>query len=417
MDNSIAYKLAQLPKDALLVGIDPHKQDHVVSVKSHAAEVLARFKVKNVRPGFEELLDRCDRLCQQHGVATCVFGIEAGAHYWRNLAYFLAERKRRFHLVNPWALKQQRDADDLMRRKNDYRDADTAAELLRQGRFTWTTLPQGLYAELRSARQVHRQLVTEAARLKLELITALDGLFPEFMTVFKCVDGQTALTILATGANPAVIAGMSEDDFVAHVHQAYGGQRFQIKKVRALYRVAQSSVGIQAGAEAQDFGIQLLSDRLAHTLMQCQWAEDHIVEVFAQCSESPYLLSVPGLGAVNAASILAHIGNIEAYSSAKQLAKMAGTIPTENSSAGHATGRTTISKKGRPDFRLVLYRSVIGLLRHNQTFIQYTKRLTERPTGANPLKKKEAVIAAVNKLLHIIYALLTKRQMFNPAKA
>jgi transposase len=373
--------------------------------------------VSNDQSGFTDALKRCDDLRVRAGATTCVFGIEAGAHYWRNLAYFLDEQKQRLHLINPFTLKRQRDGNDLMRRKNDYRDGEMAAQLLREGKYTWTTLPQGNYAELKAAHGLYQQALLHAAQVKLQLITALDGLFPEFMTVFKGVDGQTALAILTTCPNPATIAGMSLDEFRERIRCALGGRRLAEKKVRAVHQLASQTVGVRADAETQTLAVQLLADRLAYAQTQRQLAEEHLLDVFFQHDESRYLLSIHGLGAVNAAGILAHIGDVRAYSSVKQLPKLAGIVPIENSSADHAAKRTPMSKKGRPNFRLILYRAVIGLLRHNDTIKQYVTRLTQRPVAEHPLKKKEAVGAAMNKLLHIVYALLTKQQMFDPAYA
>lgn len=412
MNNSTAYKLAQLPADVLRVGIDPHKHEHVAVIADAQAHVLTKFKVKSIRPGFEELLAHCDQVSQQRGGLDYVFAIEAGAHYWRNLAQFLDEKGKRYHIINPFTLKRQRDGDDLMRRKNDYRDAQMAADLLGQGRYTWTTLPQGIYADLREAVHLQQSLVADAARLKQQLITALDGLFPEFQAVFKSVDCETALALLSTCPSPAEVATLTVEDLIARLRLIFGAQRLAIKKIRAVHGLAQTTVGLRASAESLSMTVQSLADRLCYTMAQLQQAEDHVAEIFHRCSESRYLLSIPGLGLINSAGLLAHIGDISKFSSVKQLPKLAGIIPTEDSSAGHATGDAHISKKGRPNFRLVLYRSVLGLLRHNPVFKQYVTGLTGRAAHNNPLKKKEAMVAAMNKLLRTVYALLTKRQMF-----
>jgi transposase len=142
-----------------------------------------------------------------------------------------------------------------------------------------------------------------------------------------------------------------------------------------------------------------------------------LTTLFLQFDESRYLLSLRGLGVVNAAGILAHLGNIEQYSQVKQFAKLAGINPQENSSADYRSARTPMSKKGRRGLRAVLWRAVIALLRHNEAFQRYVSRLTRRAVQDHPLKKREAIGAAMNKLLRIVYALLRQRVLFDPAKA
>ena len=64
-----------------------------------------------------------------------IFAIETGGHYWRNLAYFLDEQGIPFRLINPFTLKRIRDGKDINHSKNDFRDAEMAAEPLRNGAF------------------------------------------------------------------------------------------------------------------------------------------------------------------------------------------------------------------------------------------------------------------------------------------
>lgn len=417
MNNSTAFKKAQLPANCLGVGIDTHKRQHAIVPRSPQTQVLSKFKIANDRDGFEELLRRCEQFRQQCGAEKIVFAIEAGSHYWRNLAYFLEEHGQTFRLINPFTLKRERDGQDLGRRKNDYRDAEQAADLLGQGKYTWTALPEGPYADLRETHATYQQLVRETARVKLELTTALDGLFPEFQQVFKSVEGDTALTVLRTLLPPAPIAALPEAEFVERVHAQHTGRRFMWAKVRALHARAARSVGVPAGAEAQSQRIQLLAERLAFMVGQRQAAEATLIRRFLALDESAFLLSLPGLGAVNAAGLLAHIGPIGRYSGVKQLTKLAGIHPQENSSADRSARRTPMSKKGRAGLREVAYRSVIGLLRHNAVFAKYVKRLTTRKAHQHPLTKREAIGAAMNKLLRIVYALLHKRTRFDPKQA
>jgi transposase len=417
MNNSTAFKLAQLPANCLRVGIDPHKRQHAIVPRTPQAQVLSKFKITNDRDGFEELLRRCEHFRQQCGAESVVFAIEAGSHYWRNLGYFLQAHDQTLRLINPFTLKRERDGQDLGRRKNDYRDAEQAADLLGQGKYTWTALPEGTYADLRDAHETYQQLVRETTRVKLQLTTALDGLFPEFHCVFKGVEGYTALTVLRTCVEPAVIAALPEAEFVERVHAQHGTHRFMFAKVRALHALAARSVGVRAGAAALTQRVQLLADRLAFLVAQREQAEAALTQRFQQFDESAFLLSLPGLGAVNAAGLLAHIGPIGRYSGVKQLTKLAGIHPEENSSADRRGVRTPMSKKGRAGLREIAYRSVIGLLRHNPVFAKYVKRLTKRKVHQHPLVKREAIGAAMNKLLRVVYALLHKQQMFNPKQA
>jgi hypothetical protein len=162
----------------------------------------------------------------------------------------LEEQKQIVRLINPFTLKRQRDGDDLLRRKNDYRDASAAADLLRQGKYTWRRLPRDQYAELRSAHDTYQQLVEDESRVRIQLTAALDGLFPEFQQVFKALDGQTALAVLQTCPDPSQIVGMEVSDFISRVAKTLARPRLMYKKLSRLHETAKHSIGIQEGAKA-----------------------------------------------------------------------------------------------------------------------------------------------------------------------
>jgi transposase len=207
------------------------------------------------------------------------------------------------------------------------------------------------------------------------------------------------------------------DAWLQHLRLAHGPHPLMQAKARTLQALASQSVGIQPGAEALTQQVQLLAERLTFLVAQGQQAEAALVRWFGGFAEGRFLLSLRGLGVIHAAGLLAHIGEIDQYSGVKQLSKLAGITPTENSSADHHGARTPMSKKGRRGLRAVLWRAVIGLLRHNEVFAQYVHRLTSRPANEHPLKKREAIGAAMNKLLRIVYALLKKRTFFDAARA
>jgi len=413
MKNSTAKKLEQIPTDYLIVGIDAHKKKHAAVIKTPDAFTRSKFKVDNSRPGFEELLERVQSQVTKTGCKGIFFAIEAGSRYWRTLAYFLEEREVPFRLISPFTLKRRREGEDIDRKKNDYRDADMAAELLRTGKFTETRLLQGNYADLRAAYHSHYSLGRERSRATNQLSALLDGLFPEFYTVFKNITTKTALAVLAMYPSPHVIAGMTMEKFMDAMLTKYKGQHIRRKKLSEVYQAAQRSVGIQAGAGTISFEVSLLVERIRLLTGHRQKVEDIIVALVEWMPESKYLLSIPGIGHLTVAGILGELGPLTHYHNAKQLIKMAGINPTQSESADKKRSRTPMSKKGRPLLRYCLWEAALNLLHYNEDFKAWAKRLQERPLHQNPLKKREARGAVCRRLLWLVFALFTKRSFYH----
>ncbi|MFQ5827144.1 MAG: IS110 family transposase [Dehalococcoidia bacterium] len=412
MKNSTARKLRQIPAGFLLVGVDPHKKKHAAAAMTQDAVIRCKFKVVNSRRGYEELVERTRAQMLVTGSRGVIFAIETGSHFWRNLAYYLEAHGIPFRLINPFTLKRRREGRDLNRVKNDFRDAQMAAELLRTGDFTQTKLPQGVYAELRAAYNAYRRLVKDRARWLNLLKGLLDGVFPEFDQVFRDPAGKTALAVLSLCPVPGVIAGMREEEYVSMVKSGHGGPRLKLRKLRALHQAACTSIGIPLGKQSISVELCLLAERLRINAEQVHKMEGLLVSLVDSIEDSRYLLSVRGLSYITVAGILAELGPLRFYQNAKQVIKMAGSNPIESESAGRRGSRTPMSKKGRPGLRWCIWTAAICLLRHNTDFRSWAKTRRERPVHAHPLKKMEVIGAAANRLLRLAYALVRKQTLY-----
>jgi transposase len=208
LENTAARKLKQIPNGFLIIGIDPHKKKHAAVAITQDFAIRDKFKFDNSLEGIEGMLVRARIKMGDVGCRGIMFAIETGGHYWRNIAYFLDSKGIPFRFINQYTLKRRREGKDLNRRKNDYRDGEVAAQLLCTGEFTETVIPQGVYAELRACYNAYRRLVKERTRITNLIKGLLDGLFPEFVQVFKDPCGVTALSVLSICAVPGVITQM-----------------------------------------------------------------------------------------------------------------------------------------------------------------------------------------------------------------
>jgi transposase len=412
MKNSAAEKRKQVPAGYLVVGVDPHKKKHAAVFMTQDFMIRSKLKFDNSREGFEKVLERVRTEVLKTGCRGVIFAIETGAHHWRNLAYFLDEKGIPLRLINQFTLKRRREGKDLNHRKNDYRDSEVAAQLLCTGEFNAARLSQGVYAELRAAYGSYRRLVKERTRIVNLVKSLLDGLFPEFVRVFKDPCGLTSLSVLTTCSIPGVIVGMTENEFIAVIEGQHHGRRLMRKKLGELRSLAKTSIGIEAGARSLSIEISFLVAKLKLIKGHIQIIERTLVRLVDETEEGKYLLSIVGLSYVSVAGIIAELGSFSSYQNAKQLIKMAGSNPTESESGGKRHSHTPISKQGRPVLRHCAWTAVIPMLRFNPDFRDWAKQLRERPAGANPLSGREVMVAAVNKLLRLAFALVKKQTFY-----
>jgi len=415
MENTAARKRKQVPEGYLIIGIDPHKKRHAAVAITQDFSIRDKFKFDNTREGLEFLLRRARMEMMKSGCRGVMFAIETGGHYWRNIAYFLDEQGIPFRFINQYTLKRRREGKDLNHKKNDYRDSEVAAQLLCTGEFTESKIPQGVYAELRSAHNAYRRLVKERTRITNLVKGLLDGLFPEFTHVFKDPCGLTALSILSTCSIPSVIARMTEDEFVATIEAQHQG-RLMRRKLRALHYSARTSIGIDAGARSVSSEISFLVEKLELIRRHIRIIEGTLIKLVDETEEGKYLLSIRGLHYIAVGGLLAELGCFKSYRSAKQMIKMAGSNPTESESAGKKGTHTPMSKQGRPVLRYCAWTSVIPMLRLNSDFRAWAKQRRERPAHANPLNGREVVGAALNRLFRLAFAMVKNQTYYRVSK-
>jgi transposase len=120
------------------------------------------------------------------------------------------------------------------------------------------------------------------------------------------------------------------------------------------------------------------------------------------------LSSIKGIGKLTAAKLLAEIGDISSYKSARQVAAYAGLTPRNNRS-GTLRGKTRLSKTGNARVRKALFFPALVAKRYNPIVRAFCQRLTS--TGKN---KMEVVGAAMRKLIHIAFGVLKSGKQFDP---
>jgi transposase len=411
---TLSKKLASVKPGSLYVGVDQGLDRNVALVLAERGQPLAQFGFPNERGGYDYLYQRVDALQERVQAPQVWVGMEPTSYFWQLLAADIERRRPHYHyrLVNACTVKKHREGDQLDRSKDDSRDAFTIADLLRSGKFTETRLLHGGYAELRQHVTLHDRLQGDVRRQKTIVRCIASQLFPELSSTFKDFSCQTALAMLRGHAAAAKLRTMSQPAFIAAVRSTFDGQRLSVSKLRLAHARAQGSVGLREGVAGLQLALRAHIETLELLRQQVAEAQSDLLAVFQALPEAPYLLSVHGLGAITAATILAEIGDPSNYTSAGQLVKLAGTQPVANTSGRKTHSQTPMSGQGRARLRTALFFAVMRLVQVDPVFARDYQHLQTREQ--NPLKKMQALGVLMNKLLRILWALMRTHTDYNP---
>lgn len=127
--------------------------------------------------------------------------------------------------------------------------------------------------------------------------------------------------------------------------------------------------------------------------------------------QSELLKSIPGIAALSARSILAELVTIGGDIDHRQLVAYAGIDVVNQTSGTSVAKRPRISRRGNPALRRALYMPALVAIRRDPHFRAFYDRLV-----AKGLKKLQAIVAVMRKMLHAIAAILRTGQVFDGSK-
>lgn len=122
-------------------------------------------------------------------------------------------------------------------------------------------------------------------------------------------------------------------------------------------------------------------------------------------------MSITGIGEKTAAILLAEIGSIDHFKSARSLAAFAGLTPQEHQSGTSVKGKARLCKIGNRRLRKALYFPALILIRRCPQIQAFRERLMA--AGKN---KMQVVGAVMHKLIRVVYGVLKSDQPFDPEK-
>ncbi|WP_250121582.1 IS110 family transposase [Chroococcidiopsis sp. CCMEE 29] len=152
--------------------------------------------------------------------------------------------------------------------------------------------------------------------------------------------------------------------------------------------------------------IQFLENELGKTR---QLIHTHFKQHTNLRAQRDLLTSIPGVGEQTAASILAEIGSVTTFESARQLAAYSGLTPRERTSGTSVRGKTSLSRIGNSRLRKALFMPALTAAQCNPILHDLWERLLRRGKT-----KMVAVGAVMRKLLHLAFGVLKSGKPFDP---
>lgn len=382
------------------LGIDIGKNTHVASLIDDKKKVVFKaFSFSNSVDGAESLLFKLEPYKNELEI-----GMEATGNYWLSLYSYLAKKNFTVRVINPIQTDGWRQGIEIRKRKTDIIDSLLIADLLRYGDFVETSLSNEDYLSLRNLSRFRSYLVSSIGDLKRKTIALLDQVFPEYASSFSNIFGKTSKEILSNFSIPLDFEDINSEDLQSFLNNV-SKKKYASRKLEELSKKASKSFGVNFCMDSFSLQIKMLIEQISFIQNQVLDVEKEI-EILLKKLNSPITI-IPGIGSVNAATILGEIGDIKRFSNPSKLVAYAGLDASISQSGEFECTSNHMTKRGSPYLRRALFQSALRAEFYDPVFSDYYhKKISE---GKHHLVATNAV---ARKLCHTIFAVLTKNEPY-----
>ena len=385
----------------IYVGIDIAKLNHFASAISSDGEVLiAPFQFLNDSDGFQMLTSKLESL----GNDSIIIGLESTAHYGDNLIRYLVASSYKVCVINPIVTSNMRK-NNIRKTKTDKVDTFVIAKtLMMQQSRRFVTFYDLDLMDLKTLGRFRQKTIKQRTRLKIQLTSYVDQIFPELQYFFKSgLHQKSVYALLKEAPSPKLIASMHMTH-LAHLLEVTSHGHFKKEQAKELRVLAQKSIGADDTA---------LSIQITHTISQIELLDSQLQSIEAQMEEimkfhDSVIMTIPGIGYINGGMILGEIGDIHRFKSPNQLLAFAGLDPTVYQSGNFQAKRTRMSKRGSRVLRYALINAAHNVVKNNSTFKAYYD--AKKSEGRSHYS---ALGHCAGKLVRVIFKMLTDDVAFN----
>lgn len=386
-----------------IVGIDIGKNHHEASIVSPEGKQIGRsLRFATTHKGADSLMSF---IFKNIGNSPCVFGMEATGHYWYPIYSFLKAKGYTICVINPIQSDSLRKMY-IRQTKNDSIDSFLIAEVIRFGQFGTTSMADENILAMRQLCRYRDSVISSRTEIKLRIGTIMEQIFPEYEKQFSSLWVSTSMGILEKYLTPENIENAPIDELFEIIKDKSHNRLTRAKAI-SIKEAAADTFGIKIAQDAFSFQLKQLIDRMNFLDKQIEALDCQILEYYEKFD--CYLHTIPGIGIIGAATILAEIGDISRFKNSSSLIAFAGIDPTVRQSGEFNSTHNHMSKRGSPYLRHAIFLAATTCSFHNSPLNAYYKK--KRDQGKHHLTATGAV---ARKLTSVIYAVLRDSKPYEP---
>jgi transposase len=399
------------PSEVALVAIDIAKSRNEVLLEVPGSSRRRRLTVLNTRAEYDRFIGHL----QQLGCPVLV-GFEATGNYHRALGWRLLEAGFEVRLVSSIALARTREALHNSWDKNDPKDAQVLLHMLRIGATQryYDPLAEGIN-DLQELSKTHEAISKAKTEILHRILTHyLPLYFPEVERFRHNGRSDWFFAFLDRFPTPASITAMSQEAFIVAAWDVVGRKVSKERLLADIYETARRSIALPIPLEAAAIVMFRMVLAEARSLIQQRSRIEALAdELLKDHADYRRLRQIPGIGPINALTILAEAGDVRRFRHHRQFLKFCG-LDLATHQSGQLRGQTKLSKFGNARLRRALWMAgQIAIRQRENSFRDKFERYIAKDRHNADLRRK-ALTAITAKMARVVHAVIKSGADYRP---
>ena len=380
------------------IGIDVSKSSFNYCVIDSQQNIIEQGACEMNLEGFQifqKVVERND---------NSVIALESTGSYHINILSFIAAFKKEVCLINPVFIKKFIQTISLRKTKTDEIDANLIAKFIMfhhsQTRYF---IPNNM-DEIVALARVREDISKEVAKMKTRLKQHINTTFPELAAHYN----------IFTDALLNFIENFPTIESIKNAKVTKIKGVLKNKRGRKLSFDAHDIKKLAKNSISKNNGIY--GEIIRHTATTLKFLMEELNKV-TSCfvkeikkrkeKSMEILTSISGISDITAAHFIAEIKDISRFDNRNKLIAFVGTDPAVKQSGTSLHKKGRITKKGSKALRRIIYLMAMGVMKYSDHFRAYYDK--KRAEG---MQHRKAMIALCNKLLRVIYGLLSSQEVY-----
>ncbi len=238
--------------------------------------------------------------------------------------------------------------------------------------------------------------------------------FPEADRFHRSSRSDWFFAFLERYPSPHIIAAMDKEAFIADAWVVIGRRVSKERLLTDIYQTAKTSVGlpVDPGSDAITMFRLVLAEGRG-LIAQRNEIEDRAVALLKVNPDYQLLTSIPGIGPINALTILAEAGDLRRFGHHRQFLKFCG-MDLATIQSGMFRGQTKLSKYGNARLRRTLWMAgQVAILQRTNSFRDKFERYIAKDRHNTHLRRK-AYTAIAAKMARTVHAVIKGGEPYRP---